>query len=137
MFYLLYVSSAVKDMSNEELIQLLKQSRLNNFRNRVTGMLLYKGGNFMQIIEGEKDIILKLFDTIKNDGRHKDVIKIMTGDIEKNNFRDWSMGFMYMNEAGNFPDYDDYIQENLNLRSFQNNAEDAYKFIVSFNQSNS
>ena len=54
MFYTVYVSSAVDLFSDEELLKLLDVSRKNNQALDVTGMLLYKGGNFMQFLEGEK-----------------------------------------------------------------------------------
>jgi hypothetical protein len=50
MFYLLYVSSAVKLMDNDELLKLHKLSQKNNEKSEITGMLLYQEGNFMQII---------------------------------------------------------------------------------------
>jgi hypothetical protein len=43
----------------------LEQSRENNLRLDVTGMLLYKGGNFMQMLEGEKDAVLGLYEAKK------------------------------------------------------------------------
>jgi len=136
MFYLIYVSSAIKLMDQDELLLLLKEARENNHKLGVTGMLLYKEGNFMQILEGERHVILELYDMITKDSRHKNVIKIMTGDIKKRNYAEWSMGFFNMDKAGDFPKYNEYIDTNLTLRSFQNDAKHAYKFIMRFNEIN-
>jgi hypothetical protein len=48
---IVYSSSAVKPFSEEELVALLQQSRQNNERLAITGMLLYKDLGFMQVIE--------------------------------------------------------------------------------------
>ena len=55
MFYLIYVSSAIKLMHDDELLLLLEKARENNSRLGITGMLLYKEGNFMQMLEGGKE----------------------------------------------------------------------------------
>lgn len=136
MFYLIYVSSATKLMNDEELLFLLNQSRDNNLKLNITGMLLYKSGNFMQMLEGEKQTVLELFETIKKDERHKDVYTILTGDIEKRNFEDWSMGFCNMDKTGGEAQYNVYIKQNLLLRKFHKDSRKAYRFMVSFNNKN-
>jgi len=136
MFYLIYVSSAIKLMEEDELLFMLQEAREKNQRLEITGMLLYKEGNFMQMLEGDKKVVLELYDTIIRDVRHKDVITIVTGDIKQRNFETWSMGFYNMNKAGDFPKYSEYIKENLTLRSFQDDSQFAYKFITQFNELN-
>jgi hypothetical protein len=79
MFYLLYVSSAVKLMNNDELLKLHQVSQKNNKKSEITGMLLYQEGNFMQIIEGNKERVLELFSKVTMDKHHKDIYKIMSG----------------------------------------------------------
>ncbi len=91
----------------------------------------------MQMLEGEKKAVLELYDTIEMDERHKNVITVITGDIKKRNFENWTMGFCNMNKAGDFPRYDMYIKENLSLRSFQDDSQFAYRFITQFNEMNS
>lgn len=50
MFSLTYVSSVVEPFSERELGELLPKSRENSRRLDITGMLLYKDGNFMQVL---------------------------------------------------------------------------------------
>lgn len=135
-FYLIYVSSAIKLMEEEELLLLLEEAREKNLRLGITGMLLYKEGNFMQMLEGDRKAVLELYDTIKKDDRHKDVHTIVSSEIKKRNFENWTMGFCNMDKAGNLPKYRDYILENLTLRSFQDDSQFAYKFITQFNEMN-
>ena len=61
---------------------------------------------------------------------------VLAGDIEERNFEDWSMGFINMDKTGDLPKYKDYIEENLELRSFQADSQDAYEFMTMFNKIN-
>lgn len=61
-------------------------------------MLLYMDGNFMQLLEGDKRVVLDLYATIKADPRHHGLIEILEGEIEKPTFVDWSMGFRNMSD---------------------------------------
>ena len=134
MFYLIYVSSAVKLMKDDELLFLLQQSREKNYRLGITGILLYKDGSFMQMLEGEKQTVLELYRTIMSDERHKGLITVMRSDIKGRSFEDWSMGFASMDKVGDFPKYPDYIMEKLTSRSFQSDAQSAYRFMVRFHR---
>ncbi|WCT13206.1 BLUF domain-containing protein [Mucilaginibacter jinjuensis] len=93
MKYLIYMSSATQLMSNDELLELLKVSRENNTKKNLTGMLLYGEGAFVQVLEGEDETVDSTYDIIKADPRHKSIIQIISGKLEKRNFPEWSMGF--------------------------------------------
>lgn len=136
MFYLIYVSSAVRLMDNVELLKLHQMSKKNNANSEITGMLLYQEGNFMQIIEGEEEHVLELFIKISMDKRHKDIYKIMSGPINKRNFDDWSMGFCNMDETEHYSNYETFIQENIKLKTFEYESQSAYDFIIKFNETN-
>lgn len=136
MYYLIYLSSAVKPMSFDELSALLQQCRDNNHKRGITGMLLYQNSTFMQMLEGDKQVVSDLFETIRKDGRHTGVHIVLSGDIAERNFEDWSMGFFNMDKAGEFPKYSDYIDEKINLRSFEEDSQDACEFMVKFNKIN-
>lgn len=136
MYYLIYLSSAVKPMNYDELSALLQQCRDSNRELGVTGMLLYQNGTFMQMLEGEKQVVLDLYEDIKKDERHTGFHAVLEGDIQERNFEDWSMGFFNMDKAGEFPKYSEYIKENLALRSFETDSQDAYEFMLMFNEIN-
>lgn len=90
---LVYVSRATRDLSADDLTQLLAKIRPNNQQNAVTGMLLFDGGSFMQVIEGESNTIHHLFARIQLDARHSNIVHILEKPILKRQFPDWSMGF--------------------------------------------
>ncbi|MBB5186950.1 hypothetical protein HNQ57_001213 [Zhongshania antarctica] len=135
-FYLIYVSSAVNLLTDEELLLLLRQSQAKNVNLGITGMLLYKGGNFMQMLEGEEKTVRELYAAIRKDPRHHNVLTIITGSPKARNFKDWSMGFQNMDKIADLPNYKYYIKENLTLYSFQDDAAQAYEFITGFETSN-
>lgn len=117
MYELIYMSSATKYLSEEEINALLVQARHFNINNDITGVLLYIEGDFLQVLEGRKDTIEKLFENIKRDKRHKSVIVIYEGNKIKRQFPDWSMGFHSSTYEllRNIPGF-----ENLNKRNLMN-----------------
>lgn len=93
MLSLVYVSSASHLMSNEELRQILQASRRNNEMHHVTGMLLYKGGSFMQVLEGPREEVLNIYEQIQADPRHGNILLLSMDEIGERQFADWKMGF--------------------------------------------
>lgn len=93
MFYLVYASSATRPFSEADLSDLLETSRENNARLGITGMLLYKDGNFMQVLEGEEETVRALYEKIGTDPRHDGAITLHQSFAQERQFPDWSMGF--------------------------------------------
>lgn len=93
MIHLIYVSSASREMSEEDLVALLQQCRLNNQKKNVTGMLLYSEGNFFQILEGEEKDVMETYREIVNDRRNTGHIILEKENITERTFPDWAMGF--------------------------------------------
>ena len=67
-FQLIYRSTAARQLTPNELIELLEQSRAKNARLNITGMLLFHGGCFMQLLEGNETDVRELYATIAADG---------------------------------------------------------------------
>lgn len=97
MEYIVYVSTAKRLLTEDELLDLLTTARTKNKKHSVTSMLLYCQGTFMQVLEGEKSSVELVYKAIELDTRHKNIIKLASGTIEKRNFPDWSMGFASVN----------------------------------------
>lgn len=55
--------------------------------------MLYKEGNFLQVLEGEESAVRALFATIESDPRHRGAIVLMEDEEESLLFDEWSMGF--------------------------------------------
>lgn len=98
MVRLIYHSKAADSYTAERLNLFLSTIRKKNICLNVTGILLYHRGNVMQIIEGEYDTISALFERIKIDTRHTDVMKIIDYPITNRFYKDWSMSFKELSE---------------------------------------
>jgi beta-xylosidase len=104
LYFTVYVSAAVTWFSSNELRSLLGSSRANNQRDGITGMLLYKDGNFMQALEGEEAAVQALQARIELDRRHHGMVTICSGQTETRQFEQWSMAFVDLGtQAGELP----------------------------------
>ncbi|PWK80533.1 FAD-dependent sensor of blue light [Mucilaginibacter oryzae] len=122
MEYLVYVSTANNMMTDEELLELLTQAREKNATYGITGMLLYGAGTFMQVIEGEKDHLAKIFAAIKQDPRHRNVIELINGKIAERIFPYWAMAFASV-DAETLETIDGYLNPaNKNFIGGRNHA---------------
>lgn len=90
---LVYVSKATHEFTSDDLTNLLLKIRPNNQINNITGMLLFDGGSFMQVIEGKSASIAHLFSRIQSDPRHQNIVHILEKPVVARQFPGWSMGF--------------------------------------------
>lgn len=96
---LFYVSSARANLIYEDILHIVEKAREHNSANGITGVLLYKGGIFLQLLEGEEAAIRKVFEEkIKPDTKHSNIIEIFDLPSKERLFQDWSMGFCEMSE---------------------------------------
>ncbi|WP_090556040.1 BLUF domain-containing protein [Pedobacter hartonius] len=132
-YYLIYASKSAHLMLNEELLLILEQSRKWNSDHGITGMLIYieglfvalaerqlsaeLSGRFMQVLEGSKLEVERIFNFIQTDPRHNDLIILDKGELSARNFESWTMGFKsftideYENTPGYFNLDDSFLQE--------------------------
>jgi hypothetical protein len=93
MFNLVYTSVAQPQLGAEQLAAVLKQSRVNNEKLGITGVLLARRGHFIQALEGEEAAVRRLAATIQKDLRHGDFRVLYEGPTAQRQFPDWAMGF--------------------------------------------
>src|SRR6202044_1687626 len=66
---LIYASRATEYFHEHEIPDLLQQVRIANAKQEFTGMLLYIGGSFVQVLEGQPEMIDAVFSKILKDTR--------------------------------------------------------------------
>jgi hypothetical protein len=93
---LMYASRAVPAVDQEELLAILKKSKANNPKSGVTGALCFSEGVFLQVLEGGRSAVNKLYNRIASDARHTDVVLLNYEEIEERRFAGWSMGQVSM-----------------------------------------
>lgn len=137
MIYLIYISSAVKSFTEEDLIEVLKKSRENNTRLGITGMLLFKDGNFLQVLEGEESGVMKLYDTIARDSRHHGLSILDQGPLAQRQFADWSMGFRNLDDdtVKSLPGFNQFMNKPLTLEEFGNDPTGCRDLLNLFRES--
>lgn len=88
--------------------EFLSRVRDSNSKLRISGILLYNGVDFFQIIEGPEIVVDTLFSKIRNDPRHAEVVELMR-DYSSERFFD-NFGIEYYNLSL----YDDSVNYNEN-----------------------
>ncbi len=134
MFFMIYVSSANSSFSRSELLNLLEKCHQNNARLEITGMLLYKDGNFMQVLEGEEAVVRQLYNKIAGDARHHGAITLMQGSIKERQFPAWTMGFRDLNspDALRTPGYNEFLNTKLTGEEFSSDPTRSQKLLLTF-----
>jgi hypothetical protein len=90
---IVYMSRAVVPFDDQAMAVLLAESRLRNEALGVSGLLLAKGGRFMQLLEGPAWSVQDRYDVIAKDRRHGEVKSLVREDIERRRFDGWSMAY--------------------------------------------
>jgi len=94
LIHCIYCSAATdEELSTDGLEAILEQSRQNNGKADITGILLFESGAFFQVLEGDKTAVESLYRKIEKDERHQRVTKLISEPIEERAFGEWSMGY--------------------------------------------
>jgi len=89
---LMYCSRASSGVDAEELSLILRHSRQSNSEAGVTGMLCCSDGLFIQVLEGGREAVNRLYNRIANDRRHTDVTLLVYEEVSQRRFAGWTMG---------------------------------------------
>ena len=101
MYELIYRSVAKDDLNADDIEKILETARNFNFQNEITGCLLFHNNEFIQILEGEKHKLLELYDSIKKDKRHRNVMLLAEAEKQERVFPNWSMAYHLLSENDN------------------------------------
>jgi hypothetical protein len=93
MYQLIYVSSSTGAFTREKFLDLAFVMSSQNTKIGITGMLVFKDGNFMEVLEGEESAVKELFSKINVDPRHTLVSVIQEGEISAREYPSWAMTF--------------------------------------------
>ncbi|MEY4447525.1 MAG: hypothetical protein RLZZ433_540 [Pseudomonadota bacterium] len=119
---LLYISRAVGAVTTTVTGSILETARLHNRVAGTTGVLCQGQGLFIQILEGERRAINRLYATLIKDKRHQDVELISIEEIETRKFPNWSMAHVIISESDpmvqlNHPEFDPYAASSEQLKA--------------------
>jgi FAD-dependent sensor of blue light len=96
---LLYASRAAESVNQDVVHTILKRSKSHNPEVGITGVLCFcfNAGVFMQVLEGGRAQVSRLYNRIAQDPRHSAVELLSYEDIGERNFAGWAMGQVNMN----------------------------------------
>ena len=88
-----YSSAATRPLSDEGLTELLTSSRRTNHDSHLTGLLLYREGRFLQVLEGPEAAIRHRMAIISADPRHDHLRVLIEESREERQFPVWTMRY--------------------------------------------
>ena len=91
LIHVIYVSAASADISEQDTVKFLNEARKANRQNDVSGLMLYMGGCFLLLLEGEAAKVDIASRTIFSDKRENRMI--LREPIAEREFPEWIMGF--------------------------------------------
>lgn len=133
-----YVSTATTVFTSKDLAELLRYARDRNSREGISGMLLYRSGNFIQAVEGPALAIDDLLARIGRDKRHDGLITLLRQPATRRDFADWSMGFSDLTDPGvaQQPGYSDFLRRMDSGPMGMEDAAIALRLLERFKQNN-
>ena len=88
---IVYRSTATGAFFDQQLEELAVASQSHNKGNNITGVLIYTGVKFVQVLEGEAEVVDATYKRIQSDTRHSGIQLMFRGAIEDRMFGDWAM----------------------------------------------
>jgi len=99
----MYLSAARPGLSKDDLQHILDVSRRHNALARVSGMLLFGNGRFLQLLEGPAPAVERTYQRVLSDQRHRDPVLVYAGKGEPLRFTQWAMGLLRTEDVGHLP----------------------------------
>lgn len=95
-FRLIYHSRNLikRSSGSSELLKIVRSAERNNLALALTGALLFDKDHFVQVLEGERSKVTRLFIRISQDPRHKELTIIEARDVAERQFPNWSMALI-------------------------------------------
>jgi len=95
---LIYFSHASEGTSLQDVQEILEAARDFNQESGITGKLCFATHYFLQVIEGSRLDVNRLYASIVKDKRHYDVELIGYEEIQDRLFSEWSMDYAPMTD---------------------------------------
>ncbi|MFO1105562.1 MAG: BLUF domain-containing protein [Amaricoccus sp.] len=87
---LVYVSTATRRLADCDLHAIAEASRRHNAAAGLTGLLLYQGGFFHGVLEGQASRVLRRMEVIITDERHRELHILREHETRERRFATWT-----------------------------------------------
>lgn len=91
MHQLIYSSEARPGLAQDDVFRIIEQSARNNPSSDITGFLLYRGGRFLQLVEGPLMALEMLLARLAQDDRHQGLQVLSRLPVAQRSFPRWRM----------------------------------------------
>ena len=98
LYQLTYRSLAAEGITAADIRNILEASKSNNATKEITGCLVYNEGYFVQLLEGEKEVVQEIYRHIERDKRHSMAEVLSEGETLERLFPDWKMSYIKLPE---------------------------------------
>ena len=105
-----YLSSANYTLNIQDLENIFKITLKNNIQNSISGILIYAEGNFLQVLEGEELALKALFQKIKSDKRHHNLITLLSKKNKDRIFESYQSGFSIVAKKADMKSLKNYLK---------------------------
>ena len=124
---LLYASRATQPPITATVDAILEQCRRKNPPRGITGILCYTSDLFIQVLEGGRDEVCELYNTLVRDMRHQNAMILLFEEIIERRFGSWTMGQVDIGKVN--PALLLKYSENARLNPFGCSGQSALKLL--------
>ncbi|KJD32790.1 hypothetical protein PW52_15030 [Tamlana sedimentorum] len=107
--------------------QLFLETKKNNDKHNISGVLIKRGDVFFQILEGPEDHLNQLYLKIIKDRRHSNIEELLNTSITALSFSNFEFGYSIIQETSSLFDLQNYLvkieSSNANISLFLQNIE--------------
>ena len=107
-----YVSKSNNSLEDNAIEQIFEKSMDYNSRCNISGILLHSFGNFFQVLEGNEEVLLELYEKIKKDERHGEIFEVYHGRTAHPIFYKYKSKFNVVKTAEDLKAIDAYLDLN-------------------------
>ena len=97
---LVYFSIPSEGMHQAGVDDILRVARHHNSPHKITGFLMYRHDLFLQVLEGDRRDLSRIYKKILTDKRHHGVVLVGCKKILMRHFGNWAMGNLSVQEMG-------------------------------------
>lgn len=113
MIRLIYVSKAAQEQTPSLTDTILHKAHARNAEYGITGVLCVGQGVFLQVLEGDRSAVTRLYARISADPRHEDLELIHCESIDERRYGQWSMAQVSLSDVDPqtrivWPEFDPY-----------------------------
>ncbi|GAK93945.1 hypothetical protein JCM19298_1282 [Nonlabens ulvanivorans] len=107
-----YFSDETIPLTDADMETLFTRSSTFNNAHNIYGIFLHIAGKYLQILEGNKEVIDSLYARILEDGRHKNVYEVFNKKTENLIFKEYNSKFSIVKTTDDLVDINDYLESN-------------------------